>query len=49
MHRLSTLLQQGLTQDLPGCAHMGTVTTPERVNPVIEQFLVRHSHAGNGP
>ena len=45
---IGSTLPQGLTQELPGCGHLGPVTMPERVNPVIEQFLVRHSHLGNG-
>lgn len=44
---IGSALQQGLTQDLPGCGHMGPVTAPDRVNPFIEQFLVRHSHLSN--
>ena len=36
---LASVLQQS-KDELPGCGHMAPVTTPERVNPAIEKFLV---------
>ena len=37
---MGSTLRHALTQALPGCGHMAPVTAPERVNPVIEQFLM---------
>lgn len=39
---LASALGQESHHELPGCGHMAPVTAPAQVNPVIEQFLVRH-------
>ena len=36
---LASVLQQS-RDELPDCGHVAPVTTPERVNPAIEKFLV---------
>ncbi len=38
---IGSAVPHAVTQELPACGHMAPVTAPERVNPVIEQFLMR--------
>ena len=38
---IGSALPHAVMQELPACGHMAPVTAPERVNPVIEQFLMR--------